>query len=361
MAEVSVLHVLNQASETSIPLEIAARLPEEGVDVEVCSFREPAEDTFGVEVHSLGASSQLDPRSYLRLVRLVRRLDPDVVHVHPNATGSVVRVLLAAFDVTLVTTEHTSHERFGSAKRLLNGTTNALNATLVANSRPTLGSLARWERVLLRVTGTETVVVHNGVDVSAIEDAAEPDSLPVDPSRFLIGTVGRLSPVKNQAALLRAVAPLLEEHDELAVVVVGNGPLRADLNALAEDLGISDAVHFLGRLDRRDVYDILTVLDVFAFPSHHEGFGVAVAEAMAAGVPVVASDIPALREVVGEAGLYVDPDDVASLRDALRTLHEDPTRREELASAGAERVRSQFSLDSTVQEYAALYESLAGD
>lgn len=358
MDEVQVLYVLNQASETSIPLEIAASLPKERVDVEVCSFYSPSADTFSVDVHSLEASSQVDPRAYVRLLQLARRFDPDVVHIHPNATGSVVRVLLAATDVTLVTTEHTSHERFDYFKQLLNGTTNALNDVVVANSQATLDSLTRWERIFFDITKTDTTVIHNGVNVSAINAAVEPPDLPMDSSAFLIGTVGRLSRVKNQETLLNAAAPLVNKFDDLALVFIGDGPLRSDLADLAADLDIKDSVYFLGHVNRQSVYKIMTAMDIFVFPSYHEGFGVAVAEAMASGVPVIASDIPALREVVGDTGLYFDPTDMATLRETMSLLYNDPAKRAKSGNAGKERVWSELSLESTVEEYTNLYELL---
>ena len=357
MGKVRVLNVLNQASETSIPLEIADALPTESVDVKICSFYTPSDDSFGVDIHSLRAVSQIDPRAYVRLLRLVHRFDPDVVHIHPNATGSVVRVLLAATDVTLVTTEHTSHERFGHFKQLLNGTTNVLNDIVIANSRATLDSFTRYERVLLDVTKTDTAVIHNGVDVAAIDTAAESPDLPFDSSAFLIGTVGRLSRVKNQATLLRAAAPLVSEFDDIALVFIGDGPLRSDLTELASDLGIKDSVYFLGHVDRQSVYEVMTVIDIFVFPSHYEGFGVAAAEAMASGVPVIVSDIPALREVVDDTGLYFDPMDVTTLSDTILLLYDDPAKRAKLAHAGEKRVRLEFSLESTAEKYATLYES----
>jgi len=354
-----VLVVLNDAGEASIPLEVAAGVDTDDLSVDVCSFFKPDTDTFGVDVTWLGVSSQLDPRGYARLVRLVRRIDPNVVHIHPNATGSVARCLLALTDTAVVTTEHNSHDHFGRLKRVVNGLTNVLNDVVVANSETTRRSFAKWERVLLSKTGTDVKVIHNGVDVDSVVAGGEAGTLPPLPDGFRIGTAGRLVPQKNQAALIRAAAPVVTEHDDVHLLLVGSGELETELKALAADHGISENTHLLGYLPRRrDVYEFMGALDVFAFPSRYEGFGVAVAEAMVAGVPVVANNIPILHEVVGDAGVFVDANDTAAFSDAIADLYDDEEWRRDLAAAGAERIEREFSLAWTVDEHTALYREL---
>ncbi|WP_226010906.1 glycosyltransferase [Halomicrobium salinisoli] len=357
---IDVLVFLNEASESSIPLQVASDIQEPDVDVHVCSFFEPDDNTFGVDVEWLGARSQFDPLAYYRLVKFVRTIDPDVVHIHPNASGSVARVLLSAVGPALVSTEHNVHDHFGRLKRVVNGITNPLNDVVVANSETTRDSLSGWESALLSLTNTPVQVIHNGVDIEAITAASNQATVSSLPDGFLVGTAGRLVPQKNQSALVRAAAPLLRDRDDSALVIVGDGPLRAELEAVAAELGISDQTHFLGYLpERTDVYAVMDELDVFVFPSQYEGFGVAIAEAMALGTPVVANDIPILREVVGDAGVFLDVSDTAAFAAALTDLAENDCRRTELARRGSERIERRFSLERTVEEHVRMYRRIA--
>ncbi|SDE99506.1 glycosyltransferase family 4 protein [Halorientalis regularis] len=362
MTSRTVLVFINTATETSNALEIAASMARETDDIEirVCSFYPPDTQSFGVGVDSLDASSQLDPMAYVRFVRLVRRIDPDIVHVHPQGTGSIVRLLLSLSDLGLVTTEHNTHDDFGRLKRTVNGFTNVLNDALVANSETTRESFASWERRLLDLADVRVPVIYNGVDLETVRAVGGGENRPELPDGFLIGTAGRLVPQKNQAALLEAAAPLVRAYDSVHVVVVGGGPLLDALERKAHNLGISESVQFTGFLPKREtVHEVLRSLDVFAFPSRYEGFGVAAIEAMALGTPVVANDIPVLREVIGDAGVLVDTSDRNRFGNALERLYENDDERADLADAGRRRATNTFPLSDTVSDYAALYRSVA--
>jgi glycosyltransferase involved in cell wall biosynthesis len=123
---------------------------------------------------------------------------------------------------------------------------------------------------------------------------------------------------------------------------------------------VGDRVTFTGYLpERTDVHALLSRLNLYAMPSRHEGFGVAAVEAMAAGLPVIAGDIPPLREVVGEAGVFVPPRDSAALADVLGDLLEDDDRRAQLATAATERA-DEFPMERTVRRYLDIYAEVTG-
>ena len=349
---------INRATDTSIPLEVASKIANGvgNVDVTVYSFFEPDETSFACDVRSLDATSQLDVNAYRRLFGMLRKQQPDVFHVHPNATGSIARILATFTGVgSIITTEHSVHTEFGIARNLVNGSTNWLNDVLVCNSTVTEKSLSRWEETLLRITGTETRVIYNGADLDVIEaTTGEREGLP---DGFLIGTVGRLIPEKNQASIIHAVSSLVDEGPDVHAVIVGGGPLRADLEALAREEGVEDNVHFLGFIPREEVFKVLRSLDVFVFPSLYEGFGVAVAEAMATGTPVVANDIEVLREVVGDAGHFVDATDSSELTSAIKTLYGDDDTRLNAGREAKQRIERTFTLEKTAESYSTLYQS----
>ncbi len=356
---ISVCVVLAAANELSIPLEVASNVSVDDIDVTVLSLFEPGDATFGVDVSSLSVESQYDPRAYARLFRFLRQRQFDVVHVHANFSGAITRIL-AQFtgDALLVTTEHNSHQHFGRTKNLINGVTNTLNDAIVLNSECTEESLHQWEKFLLSAFDIDTGVIHNGVNVDRIRNPS--DTLPVDlPDHFLIGHCGRMCYQKNQPALINATAPLIQEHGDVSLVLTGDGPTRAKLETLCREHGIRDDTYFLGYLPRRDqIYELFKHLNVFVFPSRFEGFGVAAAEAMTAGVPVVANNLPVLREVLGDAALYVDATDTDRLSETVDSVYEDDQVAEELSEAGRSRGETQFSISNTVSEYVDLYRRL---
>lgn len=356
---IRVLVVLEHADESSIPLEVAAGVESAADDIEqvVCAFRPLEGPTFGVDVLSLGGESRLDPQPYRRLDALVRTAD--VVHVHPIGVGAVVRVMAAARGVPVVKTEHNTHSDYGPVKNLVNGTTNALSDVVVSVSETIDGDMPDWERALLRAAGVRATVIHNGIDVDAVR-AAGSRPVPIDlPDGLLVGAGGRLVPQKNLGTLVDAVALIADDHPEVHVVVTGDGPRREPLQRHARERGVDDRFLFTGFLpERTDVHAVFTRLDLYAMPSRHEGFGLAALEAMAAGLPVVASDIPALREVVGGAGVFVDPNDHTALADALARLAADRPDRAALAETARGRAAS-FPIEGTVAAYSALYRDLA--
>lgn len=356
---IRVLVVLERADESSHPLEVAAGIEStsEDIDLTVCSFRPADAATFGVEVVSLDATTRLNPRPYRRLDALIR--DADVVHVHPIAVGAVVRVLAAARGVPVVKTEHNTHADYGRAKNLVNGTTNALCDVVVTVTDALADDFRAWERALLRAAGVRTTVIHNGIDADAVRARAD-RPVPVDlPDGLLVGAGSRLVAQKNLGTLIEALAREADDHPALHVVLTGEGPQRAPLAALARERGVRDRVTFTGYLpERADVHALLDRLDLYAMPSRHEGFGVAALEAMAAGLPVVASDIPPLREVVGDAGVFVDPGNPGDVAAALRKLASDADERAALSAAAVERADA-FPVDRTIREHVDLYRDLA--
>lgn len=356
---VDVVVFINEATETSIPLEIASKIDADDFSLIVCSFFEPDEHTFGLDVHSIDAGSQLDRGAYRRLYSLLKEVSPDVFHVHPNATGSVARVVAKMASVpNIVSTEHNTHEEFGYFKNLVNGGTNWLNDVVVCNSRCTADSFSNWEDALLKLSGTRKKVIYNGVDVVQIESAVEERDPPDLPDKFIFGTAARLVPQKNLEAIIKSVASL-DRSQDIHTAIVGTGPEKENLTKLVQDLGIEDDVSFLGYLpERADVYAFFDAIDVFLFPSYYEGFGVAVVEAMATGTPVIVNDIPVMREVVGDAGLFVDATDTDELASVMEELYTNEEKRGSLGEQADQRAKNKFSLEKTVESYTSLYRGL---
>lgn len=174
----------------------------------------------------------------------------------------------------------------------------------------------------------------------------------------IIGMVARLHPQKAHADLIEALARLGPALDDARVWLVGDGPERARLAALARRRGLEERVVFAG--ERNDARDWIAAMDLFVHPTHFEGLPLAVVEAMDAAKPVIATDVDGLRELIvpGVHGWLVPPGDVEALAAAIRLVLGDREGALRVARAGAERVKSEFTAERVVHSYDALFRSL---
>ena len=269
------------------------------------------------------------------LVRVLRRLRPSVVHVMDVWPQAIVAARIARVSRVLLTYHTPELPR---------------RDNLVGRAWQRLGWLARPEVIYTseadraRDGRRPSHVVALGIDLDRFEGARP--ALPGG-DRPIVGNVARLAPQKDHRTLIEA-ARLVPEAD---FVVAGDGELRAELERLAE----GSRVRFLGARD--DVPELLASFDVFAFPSLFEGLCLAVIEAQAAGVPVVATPVGGIRETVvdGETGLLVPTRDPGALAAAIRRLLEDRPAAEAMAAEAKRRVRARFSIERMVDETLRLY------
>jgi glycosyltransferase involved in cell wall biosynthesis len=171
--------------------------------------------------------------------------------------------------------------------------------------------------------------------------------LRLSPQRFWYGSVGRLVGIKGYDLLLRAFALLAQELSDVGLALIGAGSEEGPLRALCDDLGIGEQVAFCGW--RSDARSLLSAFDVCVFPSREEGFGLAIAEAMAAGRPLIASQVGGIPEVVEQDALLVPPDDAHALTQAMRRLHGDAALRDSMGAALHARWQARFAPDQFTQ------------
>jgi glycosyltransferase involved in cell wall biosynthesis len=205
-------------------------------------------------------------------------------------------------------------------------------------------------------------VVHNGIDpdrqTPSAPRAAVRDSLGIADHEIVVGTMSRISPVKRHVDLLDAHLRLRDAGVVARCLIVGGGEPLTMLRDYARALGIESSVIFAGW--RSDVPDVLSAMDVFVLPSESEGLAVTLLEAMAQGLPVVASNVGGNPEVVadGESGLLVPPLDPPALASAIALLVQDAPRRAAMGAAGRRRLRGQFSQAAMVASYRNIYNRL---
>lgn len=354
-----VLHLINDVTPTSISLEIAEHVASSTpVEVSLVAFYDTpttvqnTDVTTSLEITCLGASSRFDFGAYSDLRRIGKMRGVDVLHTHHNSVGSFARLAFTGTDVKIVNTEHRSHEALSPLQLLTNIASYPQIDTMVFNSEHTRDSVKWFEQTVLRGTKLETV--YNGVDVEKI--AAHVDCSSGDEFRGPVVTnVARMVDVKNQQRLIRAFATVKNVHSESTLLMIGDGPLKPELESVAAEVGIEDSVQFVGEVSRERVYQLLGETTVFVMPSISEGFCVAAVEAMAAGLPIVASDIDVLREVIGDAGVFVNPQNEYMLGDAIRQLLEDENNRTTLAERARQRAISKFPIEKAAEAYYDIY------
>lgn len=360
-----VLVFLDEINHTSIPFEISTRIAAiTDVEISICSFYDESPEKIDliekvehlpVQIRCLGGRSRLDREAWAHFQREISQ-DYDLVHVHHNFSGSIARILAKQQGIPVIDTEHRDHNSFSLLQNLINGITLPLADRVVSNSQVTKDSFQWYERLLLNDKAFK--VVHNGVNIERIQTLVGETPRSDDESTFRICTVGRMVPVKNQSTLLRAFSSVVERHPSAELLLVGDGPLRKDLELLAHELEIAGKVRFTGEVPRNRVYELYAQSDLFVIPSFAEGFCVAAVEAMAAGLPVVVSDIPIFHEVINKCGSYADPEKPELFAEKIQELLKNKDLRQERSSVCRARAQSEFSLEKTAIDYSNIYKEV---
>jgi glycosyltransferase involved in cell wall biosynthesis len=313
-------------------------------------LREPIPECAGVEI--LPNSGVLGYLFNVRAFRrLTERLRPDVIHVH-YATGYGMLARLAAGSAPIVLTVYGSDvldfPHLGRWHRAL----------LIKNLRSarviTSASRAMADAIRELLPAAKIFVVPFGVDTSKFRPILQASSA----DALIVGTVKGLDPVYGVDLLLRAFSLLPRRGTQpLKLVIGGCGPAMSDLRALSEKLGIARDVTFLGDVPHDEVPRVLGTFTVYAALSRRESFGVAVAEASACGIPIVATRVGGLPEVVldGVTGLLVPPEDARAAADAIARLLADSQARSAMGMAGRDFVRKTYKWDLCVDAMLEVY------
>lgn len=333
--------------------DVAPRLRKRGVECEVAVLRRlhsPLESSLeeeGILVHGDAMKRIYSPRQVRPLAKLMPQFDVIHVHLFPAQLWAVLADIRLRKSVPLVTTEHgASNFRRRWWLRFFDRWMYSRYLCIACNSSATAEGLIRW----CPSAAPRVRVIQNGIPTNDFENA-EPVDLGVPPNIPRLVFVGRFEPPKDHATVLRALAVIPNAH----LFLVGDGVLRPNLEKLARTLGIADRVTFLGR--RRDVAQILKASDIYIHSTTFDGFGIAACEAMASGLPVVASDVPGLADVVRGAGVLFPVGDHTALAREIRELLGSSQRQRELRKASRERAQD-FGIDRTVDGYLSMYESV---
>lgn len=315
----------------------------------------------GVYVVRLPHRGRVDPMLFVRTVRLIRNDPPQIVHTHLLKSDLHGRLAarLAGVPVVIGGLHNSDPWAQNRLLGLIYGATARFTDCLIAVSE----EVRQYHILQTKVRSEKIIAIENGVDINRFRDQNENGQrmrteLDIDPGAIVFGTVGRLKPQKDHATFLQAAREILNQNPSARFLVIGDGPLRSDLEAQARQLGLFPAITFTGM--RTDISTVLPALDVFVLPSRWEGLPNAMLEAMAASRPVVATDVDGVRGVLtsGENGLLVSPRDSSALAKACLQLASDTQMRHRLGRAGYEYVAENHSLSVMVERYVECYAGL---
>jgi sugar transferase (PEP-CTERM/EpsH1 system associated) len=320
-----------------------------------------------VEIVAIHKQPGHDLRVFPRLFRLFRRLKPAIVHSRNlSALDSLLPATLAGVPCRI-------HGEHGWDVDDLDGSRRKyqwlrrIHKSLVDVYVPLSKDMESYLHDKIRVPEHKIRQIYNGVDTQRFHPATHGrERLPLQGfaglESVVIGTVGRLQPVKDQLNLVDAFVYLVEHKPELRskvrLVIVGDGPLREQITARLKAAAITDLVWLPGSRD--DVPTLLRCFDIFVLPSLAEGISNTLLEAMACGLPVIATDVGGNRELVraGETGLLVPPANPVAMAEALGTYVYSQSKRCIHGQVGRRRVETCFSLEQMVQNYILLYDEV---
>lgn len=350
-----VITSLQQGGAERIVHDLALGLDSQRFEVEVLSLMAggpfaSALEAEGRPPRSLGLRGRFAPGAFFRLISELRRFRPDIIHAHLFHADLAARFAsLAAPRTCFLSHHHIADPRKKPWRWRLERMTRSLVDRYIAVSP----SVAAHIAALYKIPAQSIEIIENGRDLAPF--LAHPTELrKTGPWRLI--SVGRLDPQKDFLFLLRGLARAVELGLEASLEILGEGPERPRIEAERLRLGLTERVTLLG--SRGDVAERLARADAFVLTSAYEGFGLAAVEAMAAGLPVLVTEVAGLRDVVRPCdGWRVPHGDVEALASAIRSSLEDFSERQARVASARERAITRFSLPTMIQRVEALYEN----
>jgi glycosyltransferase involved in cell wall biosynthesis len=356
---------LNYGGMERVLHNLAQRLPSQGFEVHVVVLDYLGHFAGGLEgkatLHQVPPMSRWSLLHPGALITTLRSIEPDVVHSHTGMWFKAARAARAADVGVVVHTEHGRPDPVPLADRLIDNAASRWTDQVIAVS----SALANVLRTQVVHDASAVRIIINGVDVHRLhppaDRAALRRSLDLPLGAPIIGSIGRLEPIKNYQLALRALAKVgkIAGHESPPyLVLAGDGSERPGLEALAEELGVADRVRFLGW--RNDPENLHGSFDVFTMSSLSEGTSVSLLESMSSGVCPAVTAVGGNGAALGPdlASLMVPSNDADRLAELWRRLLSDPVERTRLGQLARKRVVEEFSLDKMVEQHAALYREL---
>jgi len=319
----------------------------------------------GVELYALHKPPGLGLGAHWKLWKLARRLRPTILHTYNIAA---VEYALTAAMAGVPICVHAEHGRDLSDLHGKNRKHNLLRRWMtpfIDCFIPVSEDLRQWLGEAVGVPADKNLVINNGVDTNHFQPrhgVTPPVDGLVKPKEFVVGTVGRIQNIKNHKGLVVAFMRLLEllpaHRNQLVLTIAGDGPLMAELQAQVAACGAADRIRLLGA--RSDIAEVMAGFDVFILPSFNEGTPITLLEAMASGLPVIASRVGGIPDVVQDqsSGILVEPTDHEAMAVALAAYFNNPQLAHAHGTVGRAVIEKNYSITAMITNYMALYDAL---
>jgi sugar transferase (PEP-CTERM/EpsH1 system associated) len=296
-----------------------------------------------------------------KLIKVIVDSRPDIVHTRSWGTVDGIIASRLAGRKNIIHGEHgwSIYDPSGaSRKRII---FRKILSFFLVNVVAVSDDIQNWLKNTCKICPAKIRTIINGVDTDKFapgSDSSEMKTGLFETDDLIIGSVGRLDPIKNYNILIQAFLKLNSEYKKIRLLIVGNGTEFDNLKKIAAQSGVSDKILFLG--ERRDTPDIYRIIDIFVLPSKNEGISNTILEAMSTSIPVIASNVGGNPELVKDhfSGLLIQPDSVDALEKALKFYINSPLERKQHGENGRKRVLEFFSLDQMVRSYENLYKSI---
>lgn len=332
----------------------------EGLEHIVCTVydRGALRDRFkeaGIRVVSLNLPNKIMlPLAIFKFSDMIELLHPDVVHSYLLQENLIARIVCKFKNKKLICGKRDTDRHKLFLKVWLDRLTIGMAGMNISNSTAGVNELRSYG-----VPGKKVLYVPNGKKVYQLEkimkkmDAKR--KLGFAPEEILLGCVARLYKFKGHEYLIRAMPKVIEENPKAKLLIIGDGEMKVNLVKIRDKLGLSNSILFLG--ERKDVPEILSAIDIFVFPSLREGMPGALMEAMAAGLPVIATDIDGNKELIqnGENGILVPVKDSEHLTSAINNLISNPNSMHDFAKNARDTIKNEFGIELMVKKLDKIY------
>ncbi|MEM2146428.1 MAG: glycosyltransferase [Candidatus Jordarchaeaceae archaeon] len=359
------IYKLEVGGAERVVCSLAKELDKSKFNVGVASFKGgPLADELrkeGIPVFVIGKKWKFDVVFFLRLLRLLLKQRIDILHAHtfsPNFWGRIASIVARV--PIIITTEHTVASYKKVWQRRIDKYLSNFSNAIIAVSNEVKKTLVSY----CNIDPFKIVVIHNGINYNNQKTLTVEqlcilrEHLKLKFGLPVILTIGRLSAPKGHIFLLEAISMLLKDNIKAQFLIAGDGPLRNQLEQRAKQLEIQEYVNFLGFRD--DVETLLQLADIIMFPSIREGFSIALLEAMAAGKPIIATDVGGNKEAIqsGISGILVPPQDANALKEALLFMLRYKEIALNMGKAGEKRFQENFTISITLTKIQTLYQNL---
>jgi glycosyltransferase involved in cell wall biosynthesis len=368
MKPINILHIISTLHVGGVENQLAlilGKYDRRKLSPLVCSLADKGEigreiEESGIEVIPLKKLGHQFNWTIVRdIYRLIKTRDVKIVRTHQYHANLYGRLAawLAKVPCIVASVHNVYTQDKKLHRRIINRFLSGFTDRVVAVSETVKRDIVKYDGL----RADKVTVIYNGIDAQRffnISGNSIRANLGIPLEAHVVGTVGRLTIQKGQRYLIDAVAMLKEKFPQIALLIVGDGPMRDDLQNRAKTLGIDKNAIFLWT--RRDIPQLLSAMDIFVLPSLWEGLGTALIEAMASGKAVIATDIAPFREIINseKVGILVPVKDRRAIASSVELLLNNKALAQTLAECAKERSFSNFSMDITTNRYVGLFENI---